>query len=1478
MQIIKTPTGTIKVDETTKKLTQTEYDALGANKKDGIYLITDSSKKNIIGLYKDGIQINNFPASKIALTPSGALTKSNVQEAIIENDSHITTTKNNLSSHVNNTSNPHKVTKTQVGLGNVDNTSDANKPVSTAQKNAIDAVNTSLTTHTGNTTVHITAAERTKWNDKSDINSINSKIGTSDISTVGTTITGAISSLATIIGVGNSSSGGTTLTGDISTLKSNLSSHINNTTVHITAAERTTWNSKAAGNHTHNSIKDSNDGNTITITYSKAGQLSTSWLASWNGRELGAISPSKITAGSLNYFQNTSSVNMGQDTSTSNGIGYVNDYSGTKLTENVADGALYRQAYSDRWVHEIYGDYRTGQIAVRGKNNGTWQSWRTILDSNNYSSYAATKNHTHSQYYDSGVSRTANTVLAAPNGSNGAASFRKLVAADIPSLTRSKISDLGTAATKNIGDFAINTLLTNQNLNDITSPGFYNAGGGNTVTNKPSGVDHFGLQVIHRASGAFYTQKIYSDTAQYTRKCVNGAWGSWTEDKLTDTNTTYSTATQSANGLMSAADKKKLDGIAAGANSYTLPTASASTLGGIKVGTNLSISNGVLSSTNTWRGIQNNLTSTATDQSLSAAQGKILNESKQNIRNGSVGTIDWDRLTTPGTYKIQGCTMTAAYHAPVNIYSFGILNVLDSESGGENRIMQIYYPHNTSSFHIRMRNNGAWDSWKNYTPNTWRGIQNNLTSDSTTDSLSAAQGKVLKGLVDKKVDLADAVVSYNYNMNFSSIKDLPQSYVGSACSDQWYNIINVRHRNNRGDGSNYGMIIYSSLTDGSSLCYTKQFGGEWMAGSRTILDSANYTSYAAKASHTHNYAGSSSAGGAATNADKVDGFHASQTAGSKSTCVVTDANGYTNLNYINSNTGNNENPTVSQIIVTNGSDNYYRKASLSHVKSALGSMPASDVYSWAKASTKPSYSWSEIGSKPSSFNPSAGSLNYVRVYNSSNIGQSSTVTFNDLANQHSAVAMINPATDNPVGKQSWCHCISMAWTNNSNSNWVSQIALGTEAGTGMWYRTTSGAITGRGWNRVLDSANYTSYCTPGKVKQSNTTAANDHRILISASANDTEETNQVYKSSKLTFNPYLGSFACGNNTAANNSYSHAEGNATIASGKAAHAEGHITTASGNNSHAEGELTNASGYNSHAEGSGAIASGNQSHAEGASTTASGAFSHAEGFGTITSGESSHAEGGHTTASNSGSHAGGHYNATMTTGGNSSNTTGTAFVIGNGTGTTALSNAFSVQYNGVVKAKSSITGSTTADYAEFFEWEDGNPDNEDRVGKFVTINNDKILIATDPEDYILGIVSGEPFVLGNGDCDTWNGMYLRDEFNRTIYEPAPKMELDEETGEEKEVLDENGNPVYYGTRPKLNPDYDPSQTYISRFDRKEWAPIGMLGVLSVIHDGTCKVNGYAKCNKNGIATACKRTDPGAYRVIAKMSDTVVRVIFR
>ena len=72
-----------------------------------------------------------------------------------------------LISHLGNKNNPHEVTKEQVGLGNVDNTSDADKPVSIAQATAIADAQANLDSHVGDTTKHITAEERTAWNNKS---------------------------------------------------------------------------------------------------------------------------------------------------------------------------------------------------------------------------------------------------------------------------------------------------------------------------------------------------------------------------------------------------------------------------------------------------------------------------------------------------------------------------------------------------------------------------------------------------------------------------------------------------------------------------------------------------------------------------------------------------------------------------------------------------------------------------------------------------------------------------------------------------------------------------------------------------------------------------------------------------------------------------------------------------------------------------------------------------------------------------------------------------------------------------------------------------------------------------------------------------------------------------------------------------------------------------------------------------------------
>lgn len=72
-----------------------------------------------------------------------------------------TNTHDQIDSHIANTSNPHSVTKSQLGLGNVDNTSDANKPVSTAQA-AADALKVSKTgdTMTGDLTFDGSAGQR----------------------------------------------------------------------------------------------------------------------------------------------------------------------------------------------------------------------------------------------------------------------------------------------------------------------------------------------------------------------------------------------------------------------------------------------------------------------------------------------------------------------------------------------------------------------------------------------------------------------------------------------------------------------------------------------------------------------------------------------------------------------------------------------------------------------------------------------------------------------------------------------------------------------------------------------------------------------------------------------------------------------------------------------------------------------------------------------------------------------------------------------------------------------------------------------------------------------------------------------------------------------------------------------------------------------------------------------------------------------
>jgi hypothetical protein len=84
------------------------------------------------------------------------------------------------------------------------------------------------------------------------------------------------------------------------------------------------------------------------------------------------------------------------------------------------------------------------------------------------------------------------------------------------------------------------------------------------------------------------------------------------------------------------------------------------------------------------------------------------------------GNADWNELTAAPFYEIEATHMTEERHAPVGVYNFGVLLVHRAKAIplGENRLLQIYYPHNHTEYYMRMRNgnigepnNMGWSPW-----------------------------------------------------------------------------------------------------------------------------------------------------------------------------------------------------------------------------------------------------------------------------------------------------------------------------------------------------------------------------------------------------------------------------------------------------------------------------------------------------------------------------------------------------------------------------------------------------------------------------------------------------------------------------------------------------------------------------------------------------------------------------------------------
>ena len=140
---------------------------------------------------------------------------------------------------------------------------------------------------------------------------------------------------------------------------------------------------------------------------------------------------------------------------------------------------------------------------------------------------------------------------------------------------------------------------------------------------------------------------------------------------------------------------------------------------------------------------------------------------------------------------------------------------------------------------------------------------------------------------------------------------------------------------------------------------------------------------------------------------------------------------------------------------------------------------------------------------------------------------------------------------------------------------------------------------------------------------------------------------------------------------------------------------------------------------------------------------------------------------------------------------------------GTSNAGSDTEFYIRGDGNAFADGSWSGGG-ADYAEYFEWSDGNTEAEDRRGISVVLDGDKIREAVAGEEPI-GVISGNPSVVGDADVDRWKGKYLRDDYGSY-------------------VLDEDGYR-------QLNPDYDSSVEYVQREDRPEWDTVGLMGKLRI-----------------------------------------------
>lgn len=675
-------------------------------------------------------------------------------------------------------------------------------------------------------------------------------------------------------------------------------------------------------------------------------------------------------------------------------------------------------------------------------------------------------------------------------------------------------------------------------------------------------------------------------------------------------------------------------------------------------------------------------------------------------------------------------------------------------------------------------------------------------------------GGVMSGDIDMQTNKRDILVgtykantsdgtavaggTINTDKTFAEMLPTMRSYIGTyqyktSSAETWYDLISVRHRNGYSDGSSWGMIIYANLFGGNLQWNLNTNKDAWQGG-RVLLDSVNYTSYAAKSGHTHaalanNYLDLGAAGGT------VKWIRLGT--------IVSGGDGKTMVIRVWSGDGFNA--------VTSQNSSFEI-----HVKDSWQGTPSSTK---ACAAT---------------------------VYR---INCPDTVTVKIIPTDALTYTVwIHPSPWTYWNGNYAVYGYYKTWTRQ----FLTQDAEPTGTGAPIAYYDQAFLTSTVAAAKKLNTARTLTIGNTGKTFDG---SANVSWSLDEIGVLGRNTKGMTYKLKNVSYNGSATDYIFNDysaNQAGGGEYITVTGSQNIAlGGNCIFLAGWRNTAQGNQCVAMGQdnivagtanIALGSGNQVTADAQGGLALGNLNTCKANASLSGGWYTEVQ-----KSSNQSIGYGNHVTVATASCAAFGAYN--------SYNYTGPYLILGNGI-SSARANAFRAAAAGVYSSGS--YHSSGADYAEYFEWLDGNLNNEDRRGRFVKLDGEKILLAESVEDDILGVVSGNPSVIGDSYEDQWRGQYMTDIYGEPLTE-----DYTDEDGTTRKVW-------------VLNPDYNPDKPYVPRSDRQEWSAVGMMGKLIVIDDGTCRPNDYCVPTTGGIATRSERRV--GYRVLSRIDDTHIKVLIR